>query len=144
MEARIEAILRELDEEGGIVRAVAEGRVQAAVSRQAYERERRLAAGEIAKVGVNRFVEEEEQPEVELHPHREEEARRQIERLNGVRAERDGAAVSAALEQLRAAAAARRNVMPAALDAVEAYATVGEVCGALVDVLGKWREPVRF
>jgi len=144
MEAKIAALLEDLRAQGGIVRAVSEGRVQAEVSRQAYARERRIAAGELKKVGVNCFVEQEEERAVELHPYREEQGRRQVERLERVRARRDGAALRAALEALRAAAAGGANVMPAALDAVEAYATVGDVCGVLKDVLGTYREPVRF
>jgi methylmalonyl-CoA mutase N-terminal domain/subunit len=145
MEARIAAIMAEVEQKGGIVRAVSEGLVQAEVNRQAYERERRIQSGEIPRVGVNRFVEEEEEErEVEFHPYREEEAGRQIERLRRVRGERDGAAVLRLLEGVRAAARAGRNVMPSVMDAVEAYATGGEICGALKDVFGGYVEPVRF
>ncbi|MCZ7681263.1 MAG: methylmalonyl-CoA mutase family protein [Sandaracinaceae bacterium] len=144
MERRIVAIMGELEARGGVVRAIAEGEIQAEVSRQAYERERRVAAGEIPKVGVNRHREEEQAHDVELHPYREEEARAQVERLARVRASRDAAAVAAALERLGAAARDGANVMPAAIDAVEAYATVGEVVGALKEVYGTHREPIRF
>ena len=145
MEERIVALLADLEDAGGIVRSVAEGRVQAEVSRSAYERERKIASGEVKKVGVNVFREEgEERREVEFHAYREEEARVQIERLAAVRVRRDADAVTAALERLRADARAGRNTMPAALDAVEAYATVGEVCGGLRDVYGVYREPIRF
>ena len=144
MEARIAAIMAEVERKGGIVRAVSEGLVQAEVNRQAYERERRIQSGELPRVGVNCCVEEEEERDVEFHPYREEEARRQIDRLQRVRRERDGAAVRGLLEGVRSAARAGRNVMPAVMDAVEAYATVGEVCGALKDVFGGYVEPVRF
>ncbi len=145
MEALIVRHMEQLEQEGGVVRGIEEGRVQAAVNRSAYEHERKVQAGEIEKVGVNCFVmDDEEQREVEFHPYREGEARRQVERLRKVRARRDAAAVAAALTALREAAAGGRNVMPAAMDAVQAYATVGEVCGALVDVFGRCREPIRF
>jgi methylmalonyl-CoA mutase N-terminal domain/subunit len=144
MEDRIVAIMRELDAQGGIVRSIAEGRVQAEVNRQAYEREKRIRSGEEKKVGVNCFVEEEEKREVEFHPYREEEARKQIERLRRVRRERNAGTVKASLEKVRAAASADENVMPAVMDAVEAYATVGEVCGVFKKVFGTYREPVRF
>ena len=144
MEARIAAIMAEVERKGGIVRAVSEGLVQAEVNRQAYERERRIQSGELPRVGVNCCVEEEEERDVEFHPYREEEARRQIDRLQRVRRERYGAAVRGLLEGVRSAARAGRNVMPAVMDAVEAYATVGEVCGALKDVFGGYVEPVRF
>jgi methylmalonyl-CoA mutase N-terminal domain/subunit len=144
MERLIAARMEELEREGGIVHGIAEGSVQAAVNREAYERERAMQAGEIPKVGVNRFVTEEADREVEFHPYREAEARKQLERLERVRRERDGDAVNEALEALRRAAAAGQNVMPAAMDAVEAYATVGEVCGVLKEVHGTCVEPVRF
>jgi methylmalonyl-CoA mutase N-terminal domain/subunit len=145
MEQRIVEILADLDARGGIVKAVAEGVVQAEVNRQAYEQERRIQSGEIPKVGVNRYVEEEEEERaVEFHPYREEEARKQIERLARVRARRDGSEVERRLDAVRAAAREGGNVMPAVMDAVETYATVGEVCGALEEVFGRYREPVRF
>ncbi len=144
MEAKISAIMAELDARGGIVQGVAEGRVQAEVNRHAWARERKLQSGEIKKVGVNIYKEEEEQRPVEFHPYREDEARRQVQRLNRVRAQRDNAAVTRLLEAVRVAARQGANVMPAVIDAVEAYASVGEVCGALKDVFGSYREPVRF
>jgi methylmalonyl-CoA mutase N-terminal domain/subunit len=144
METEMVRLISKLDEEGGIVAAVADGRVQAEVNRQAYDRERRVANAEVKKVGVNIYREEEEDRAVEMHPYRQEEAERQLARLRTVRHERDSGAVSAALDELREAAREGRNVMPAAIDAVEAYATVGEVCGALQDVYGSYREPIRF
>jgi len=146
MEQRIVAIMRDLDARGGIVAGIAEGRVQADVNREAYEHEKRVRSGDIKKVGVNCFVDEEDEDarEVELHPYREDEARKQIARLHEVRRRRDPSAVSRTLDAVRLAAANGDNVMPAVMDAVEAYATVGEVTRALVDVFGNYREPVRF
>jgi methylmalonyl-CoA mutase N-terminal domain/subunit len=144
MEAEMVRLINELDDHGGIVAAVADGRVQAEVNRQAYERELRVANAEVKKVGVNIYREEEEDRAVEMHPYRQEEAERQFARLRTVRDERDSGAVVAALDELRRAARDGHNVMPAAIDAVEAYATVGEVCGALREVYGSYREPIRF
>ncbi|MHC4817877.1 MAG: acyl-CoA mutase large subunit family protein [Planctomycetota bacterium] len=144
MEKKIREIMESVDAQGGIVRSVSEGLVQAEVNRQAYEQEQRQQAGETRKVGVNCFQEEEEAREVEFHPYRGEEAQAQIRRLEGVRRERDDAAVDALLGKVRDAASARENVMPSVMDAVEAYATVGEVCGVLKEVFGTYREPVRF
>jgi methylmalonyl-CoA mutase N-terminal domain/subunit len=145
MERLIVEIMERVADEGGIVRGVAEGRVQAEVNRQAYQRERALQSGEIKKVGLNCFVErgEEERP-VEFHPYREAEGVKQLERLARVRRERDGRAVSAALEKVREDARRERNVMPAVMDAVELLATVGEVCSALKEVFGTYVEPIRF
>jgi methylmalonyl-CoA mutase N-terminal domain/subunit len=144
MEKRIVAIMDELDRRGGIVQAVTDGLVQAEVNRQAYQLERRVQAGEVKKVGVNCYVEQETEREIEFHPHREEQARKQVERLERIRGERDGDKVRALLERLGAAARSGKNVMPATMDAVEAYATVGEVCSVLREVFGGYREPIRF
>ena len=144
MEARIRALLEEIEGQGGIVRAIAEGRVQAAVSRAAYEREKRIRSGADKKVGVNVFQEEEEDRAVEMHPYRVAEAEKQVERLRRVRHERDGEAAAAAVAKVGAAARSGDNVMPAMLEAVEAYATVGELCGALREALGTYREPVEL
>lgn len=145
MEKKIVAIMEQLDADGGIVKAVSEGSVQAAVNAQAWEREKKLQTGEVKKVGVNCFVEDEEpERQVEFHPYREGEAAKQIDRLNKVRAERDAAKVESTLAAVRQAAESGDNVMPCIMDAVEAYATVGEVCGVLKDVFGTYREPVRF
>jgi len=144
MERLIVRHMDELENDGGIVRGIEEGRVQAAVNRSAYEREKRIQAGLVDKVGVNCFVTEEEEREVEFHPYRREEAERQVARLEHMRRERDGATVARALAALREAAASGENVMPAAMDAVEAYASVGEVCGVFKEVFGTCDEPIRF
>ena len=145
MEAKIVSIMKQLDEQGGIIKAVAEGRVHAEVSRQAYEYEKRLRAGEVKKVGVSCYVEQEDdEQEVEFHPYREEEAAKQIARLNKIRQERDSEQVERLLAVVSQAAEAGDNVMPSIMDAVEAYATVGEVRAALEKVFGRYQEPVRF
>ncbi len=145
MEKLIVGIMDKVEAEGGIVRAIAEGRIQAEVNRQAYERERNVRSGKIPKVGVNCFVEaeEEEQP-VAFHPYREEEARNQIERLQRIRRDRDEAILNDALGKLKRDAREGRNVMPAVMEAVGLYATVGEICGILKEVFGTYQEPVRF
>jgi methylmalonyl-CoA mutase N-terminal domain/subunit len=134
-----------IDDQGGIIAGIAAGRVQAAVNLQAYEREKDLIRGDVKKVGVNVHCEDEEEDrDIEFHPYRAEEANKQVERLAALRARRDEAQVHAALARLGEAARADRNVMPEALEAVEAYATVGEVCNVLKEVFGTYQEPVRF
>ncbi len=144
MEDRILELMEELEGRGGVLQGVADGWVQAEVNRQAYALARKIETGEFKKVGVNCFQEEEEEHEVAFHPYEAEQAERQLERLAAVKARRDEAAVQAALARLREAAASGDNVMPSAIDAVELYATVGEVCGALREVFGDYEEPVRF
>ncbi|UCG32646.1 MAG: methylmalonyl-CoA mutase [Phycisphaerales bacterium] len=144
LEQKILAAMDEVDAQGGIVRAIAEGRVQDAVSRQAYERLMKVERGEVRKVGVNCYRMEEEQPQVEFHPFKEEDSAAQIRRLEQVRAQRDNGGVDSVLERVLADAKAGRNVMPAMIEGVKAYATVGELTGCLVEAYGRYQEPVRF
>ncbi len=136
--------MAEVREQGGIVEGIATGAVQAAVNRQAYEHEKLVRSGGIKKVGVNCHEEQEEEPEISFHPYRASEAGTQLERLARVKAERDDSAVQVALAAVTAAAREGHNTMPPIIDAVSAYATVGEVIAALRDVFGSYREPVRF
>jgi len=144
MEERIRAVMEEVDKQGGIVQGIAEGHVQAAVSRQAYEDRKRLEGGEIRKVGVNCYRIEEEEQQVEFHPFNEKACAEQVERLKATRAKRDNTKVEQLLQKVSADAKADRNVMPGIVEAVKAYATVGEITQALVQVYGRYDEPLRF
>ncbi|MFQ5535752.1 MAG: methylmalonyl-CoA mutase family protein, partial [Sphingomonadales bacterium] len=108
------------------------------------EHERKLASGEFRKVGVNCHQIDEAEREVEFHPYDEKDAVRQTEALNILRTERNQAQVGNLLAGLKSDAQAGRNVMPAIMAAVQAYATVGEITNTLVEVYGRYREPVRF
>jgi methylmalonyl-CoA mutase N-terminal domain/subunit len=142
MEDEMRRIMAEVDAEGGIVDAVSEGRLQAQVSRQAYAHQQELESGEFRKVGVNCYREEDEEPEVGMHPYDEAGAQAQVDSLNRVRGERDNDQVARCLERLRADAQSGANVMPALMDAVKAYASVGEMTDVMVDVFGRYKEPV--
>ena len=144
MEEEIRAVMKDVDEQGGIVEAIAGGHIQNAVSLQAYGRFREMENGKVRKVGVNCHRVEEEEPKIEFHPFREEDCRTQIARLEKVRRERDSAAVKKATRSISLDAGKGRNVMPAILEAVRSYATVGEITGSLVDVFGRYKEPIRF
>jgi len=144
MRERMEEVMAEVEEQGGIVKMVAEGSIQSKVSAQAYQLLKDIESGEFPKVGINCYQMDEEEPEVEYHPYAEDDARRQVERLDQLRDERDAGLVESALAQLTADAREGVNVMPAIMAAVKAYATVGEMTHALVDVYGRYNEPVRF
>jgi methylmalonyl-CoA mutase, N-terminal domain len=145
MRSKMEEIMAETDAEGGIVKLVSEGIIQSRVSAQAYQMQRNIDSGEFRKVGVNCYRNEsEEDHPVEFHPYNEEDAKVQIAGLNRIRSERDAGQVRAALARVRSDAQAGRNVMPALMEAVKAYASVGEMTKELVDVYGRYREPVRF
>ena len=138
-------IMAETDAEGGIVKLVTDGTIQSRVSAQAYRMQRAIDSGEFPKVGVNCYRnDEEDDHKVEFHPYNEDDARAQVQSLERIRVERDNVAVTAALGRLREDAKAGRNVMPALMQAVKAYASVGEMTREMVGVFGRYREPVRF
>jgi methylmalonyl-CoA mutase, N-terminal domain len=136
--------MADIDARGGIVKLIAEGTAQAAVSAQAYTMQKRIESGDFPKVGVNCYRIEEEEHDVEFHPYKEDDAKAQVDALNLIRAERDQTAVAAALDRIAADARAGLNVMPAIVEAVKAYATVGEMTEKLVAVYGRYREPIVF
>jgi methylmalonyl-CoA mutase N-terminal domain/subunit len=145
MEKRIVAEMQRVDSAmGGIVRAVSEGTVQREVAHQAWKVEQGTQNGTIPKVGVNRYRMADEQRDVQLHAYMPEQAEESIRRLNAVRAGRDAQAVAAALEKVRDAAAGGQNMMPSMMDAVRAYATLGEIMKTLKSVFGEFKEPVRL
>jgi methylmalonyl-CoA mutase N-terminal domain/subunit len=147
MEAKILEELERVDAMGGIVEAVRTGAIQAEVARQAYRLEQRLAGGEVRKVGVNCHVGEgasPADPEVELYRFDPRVAEAQVAGLHRVRRERDGRVVEAALRRLRDEARGQANLMPAIMEAVTAYATLGEIAQAMKDVFGEHKEPVKW
>jgi methylmalonyl-CoA mutase, N-terminal domain len=147
MEEQIARELAAVERMGGIVEAVKTGAVQAEVARQAYLYEQALATGRVAKVGVNCHVGEpaaESEAELELYAFDPTVAQAQVARLARVRRERDGRAVSTALRRLTDEARGTANLMPAIVECVQAYATLGEINRAMKDVFGEHKEPVKF
>ncbi len=144
MEAAIRDEMDAVEQRGGIVGAIATGHIQSEVSRQAYENLKNVESGETRKVGVNCFRVDEEEPPIDFHPFDETEYAAQISRLETLRGERDSAAVEASLAAVLVAAKEGGNVMPAIMDAVRAYASVGEITSRLVEAYGRYKEPIRF
>ena len=144
MRARMEEIMGEVDAQGGIVKLVSEGAIQAKVSAQAYKMHKDIEDGSFPKVGVNCYRVEEEEKDVEFHPYNEEDTKLQIDSLNKVRAERSQPEVEQSLGKVIAAAESGENVMPSIMEAVRAYATVGEITEAMIQVYGRYEEPIRF
>ncbi len=143
MRTRMEMIMAEVNAQGGIVKLVSDGTIQARVSTQAYKRQREIEEGTFRKVGVNCYRTDDKTPEMEFHPYKDQDARAQIDALARVRAERDAARVQQALAHVQsdARSSASPNLMPAIMQAVKAYASVGEITGVLVGVFGRYREP---
>src|SRR6267143_695513 len=147
MEDKIGEELAAVDRMGGIVDAIKSGALQAEVARQAYRFEQALASGEVPKVGVNCHVAEgaaEADPEVELYAFDPRAHAAQLAKLERIRGQRDGAAARTALRRVAEAARGTENLMPAIVEAVKAYATLGEINRAMKDVFGEHKEPVQW
>jgi methylmalonyl-CoA mutase, N-terminal domain len=139
LEAEAVATIERIDAMGGMIAAIERSYPQQAIAESAYRFQQAVERGDQVIVGVNAFVAEEETPVPILYIDESAEAR-QVEALSRVRASRDGGRVGAALGALQDAASAGRNTMPPLLDAVRAYATVGEMCDALRAVWGEYVE----
>jgi methylmalonyl-CoA mutase N-terminal domain/subunit len=137
-------VMEKVDKKGGIVKAVSDGYIQSEVAKQAFLLEKGIQEGKIIKVGVNKYREKEEEREIEFHDYKSEEAEKQIKRLNKVKKERDDSKVDKALKALKKAAEAGDNLMDTVIDAVRAYATVGEITATMKEVYGEFKEPVRL
>jgi len=131
-------ILDEVDERGGMLDAVESGWVKRQIQDVAFERQREIESGERVVVGVNEYQVDEE-PRVEIEEVDEADENRQKQRLREVKDERDDEAVEATLAAIREAAAGDANLVPPIVDAVKAYATVGEISDVLREVFGEYR-----
>jgi methylmalonyl-CoA mutase N-terminal domain/subunit len=123
----------------GVLAGIEEGYFQREIQESAYEYQERVERGEETVVGVNAY-ETDEDTEPELLTVDESVQQLQRERLARVKDERDDAAVESALTDLEAATRASENVMPAIVDAVKAYATMGEIMGVFEDQYGSYQE----
>jgi methylmalonyl-CoA mutase, N-terminal domain len=145
VEREVWRYLDEIDRRGGMVRAIAEGYPQREVADAAYRFQREFDAGERVIVGVNGYVEDEDL-RVPVLAVPEGSLERHLARLERTRHERDGEAVTAALDGLGEAASrpgsSDANLMPHFIRCAERYATLGEMCGVLRQVFGEYREPV--
>jgi methylmalonyl-CoA mutase, N-terminal domain len=128
-----------IDRMGGMVEAIERGFPQKEVAESSYRFQQAVEAREKIIVGVNGFTAEREPPLQILYID-ESAGERQLAKLARLRASRDQARVTQCLEALRGAARSTANTMPPLLDAVRAYATVGEMCDALRDVWGEYEE----
>ena len=139
LERRALELMGDIDERGGAVAAIAEGFMQREIHRSALDWQKSVERGERTIVGVNQFEVEEDPPEIFRA---DASARGEVlADLARVRAERDPARVEATLAALSDAAAGSGNLLEPLLSAVEAYATLGEVCATLEAKFGKYRPP---
>ena len=140
IEEEVEKEMERIEEKGGILKGIEDGTIQQDIFRQAFELEEKIQRGEKVIVGVNKFVSDEKEQEVELHRPSKDVLEKQILNLKKVREERDNNEVKQALAEIRRVAAGKGNLMGPILWAVHEYATIGEICDALKEVFGEYRE----
>jgi methylmalonyl-CoA mutase N-terminal domain/subunit len=141
IEKRAAEYLGKIEVMGGMLKAIERGFVQQEIQNAAYEYQQAVDRGDAVVVGVNRFEVEAEKaiPIQKIDPALEP---KQIERLRALRARRDAAPWKSAVAAVEDAARTGANVMPRIVEAVEAYATVGEISDAMRRVVGEYREAV--
>jgi methylmalonyl-CoA mutase N-terminal domain/subunit len=140
-EQKIFAILREVDERGGTIRLIEQGWFQKQIADFAYETALRKQSGEKPVIGVNRYVEQQEQVDIEIHPYDQSTADRQVARTQRVRRERDNAKVERLLAQLvEVAKDETQNIMPVTIELVRSGATMGDIVEKLKGLWGTYRE----
>ena len=131
---------RKIDAMGGMVDAIEKGFPQREIQDSAYHYQKAVERGDQVIVGVNKY-QMDEQSTIPILAIDESVRTHQVNRLDQARAKRDNGAVANALEKLKRAAQHAENTMPATIEAVRAYATLGEICSALRDVYGVYEEP---
>jgi methylmalonyl-CoA mutase N-terminal domain/subunit len=136
---RARATIAEVDTLGGSIAAIESGWMQARIADSAYAAQQAIERGEQVVVGVNRFAEDTGSASIALQRVDDSVEREQVERLEAFRASRDSATVERELARLRTAAGGNENLMPLFIDAVDAGATLGEICNVLREVFGTYR-----
>ena len=132
--------IEEVDKMGGALKAIEQGYIQREIAGSAYEYQKAVDSGEQVVVGVNQFKSGDEHA-TELLEIGMEVEEKQKAKLNKLKQDRDNQKVSELLGRVRDTAKSDENIMPVLIEAVKAYATVGEISDALRDVFGDYREP---
>lgn len=138
MQNKAEEYIEKIESMGGAPKAIAMGYIQKEIHDSAYRYQKEVESGERIVVGVNMFQVDEPHHRglLKVDP---SVAQKQVLKLKALRARRDNALVGQKLEALRKAAAGTDNLVPVILEAVRAYCTLGEICGALRSVFGEYK-----
>ena len=145
IENGIQEYMDKVEAMGGVVPAIEQGFFQKEISDTAYDYAKRKANGDRPVIGVNKYVDAQEDQKIEVHKLDPESEARQIRRLKQVRADRDPERAKAALDNLLTVARDENaNLMPATIEAVRAHLSMGEITGALRDVFGSYQETPVF
>jgi methylmalonyl-CoA mutase, N-terminal domain len=139
MQSAILELMARIDEMGGAIAAIENGFIQKEIERRAYSIQREIEQKKRIVVGLNDYKVE-ETVDTSLFKFDAEQAKRQIAGLKKLRTERDQKKCQAALKAVSKAASGRENLMPHFIEAVKAYATLGEICGELREIFGEYQQ----
>lgn len=137
---RAASCLQEIDKQGGMLKAIESGYVAGEIQRSSLRLQQAIETGEKVIVGVNEYVEDEEEDQEEYLQIDQKIDAEQSEKLATIKAGRDSSAVAKALNALEKAIDRDQNLMPPTIDAVKSYATVGEICGVMRNKWGEFRD----
>lgn len=140
IEKEAEKEMTRIEEAGGMVKCISDGSIQKDIARQAYEEAKKFESGENILVGVNKFTSEEEEADIDIQLADTTVKDRQVERLKEIRMSRNNKQVEMLLDEIRRVAGTSGNLMGPILSAVNEYATLGEICGAMGDVFGEYHD----
>ena len=137
IEKEIQDYLTQIENKGGLMKAIESGWVRLEMARSAYAKQREIDSGQCIVVGVNKFVSR-EKPSYQIHRADPSVGEEMTRRVTALREGRDEKTVQQSLERLKEAARGKENIVPSIIAAVESYATVGDIASALVSVFGRW------
>jgi methylmalonyl-CoA mutase N-terminal domain/subunit len=140
IEEKAETYLKRIEERGGMVAAIESGWVVQEIGEEAYRFQKEVEQGDRVVVGLNRFTTD-EVPPIELHTPDPTVSKNAVDQVQELRRQRDDKVFTRSLEELKSVASEGGNLMPPTLEAIRAFATVGEVSGALRDIFGEWQAP---
>jgi len=143
MEAEVESYIDKVNQLGGVIPAIEKGFFQQEIANAAYQYQKEVEEKQRIIVGVNKFSKK-EKIEIPILQIGEEIADRQKKRLERIKAERNTEKVDFALSKIREAAEGENNLMVPILEAVKAYASIGEICDILREVFGEWKGDLLF
>ena len=142
IEKRVIKYLDEIDTQGGMLKAIENGYIAGQIQRSSIKLQKDIDSGERVIVGVNKYVEEEEELSEEQYLHIDEDIdEQQRKKLEMVKSGRDNNEVKKALKQLEGSIDTGDNLMPAIIEAVKSYATLGEICAVMRNKWGEFRTP---
>lgn len=148
LETRANEYIKQIDEMGGMVKAVEKGYPQREILKSAYEYQMAEETGERVIIAGNKFVNETREKTRGFYKPQPKMVEKHIKNLKQLRKERDNSKVKSALSNLKKIAEkppnGKNNLMPPIIDAVKAYATVGEVMGSLREIFGEYKEVTGF